>query len=100
MSESVRKSKKFLPALNDKLEDRTVPSHMGWGSLVSQVANFDFGFGFGRGGLLGGGHFGGGFGRHGGDLGGIGLPGSGGASTSTLKQDARQVQQAFQTLNS
>jgi hypothetical protein len=102
MSVSPRKSKKFQPALDDRLEDRTVPSHSGLGGfLSSQLGSFLGGLEQ-RGGLLGGRDFGGGYGYggHGGGLGGITQPGSGAASTSTLKQDARLVQQAFRTLNS
>ena len=54
MGEPIRKSKKFQPALNDRLEDRTVPSHMGLGGFfTSQVASFHGGFGQ-RGGFLAG----------------------------------------------
>jgi hypothetical protein len=90
MGESKRRSKKFRPALNDRLEDRTVPSHFGLGQLSHQVASLGFPGGF----------FGGGFGGRGGNLGGITQTGRGTASSSVLRQDAQLVQQAFQTINS
>ena len=94
MGESMRKSKRFRPTLNDKLEDRTVPSHLAGVSPLRGPA-IHGGFG-GR----GGGSLGGGFGfQGGGDLGAHQQPGGVTASSSTLSQDARQVQQAFQTLN-
>ena len=93
MGESMRKSKRFRPTLNDKLEDRTVPSHVGFSP--SPVLAFHGGFGD-----RGGGSLGGGFGfQGGGDLGAHTQPGGVTASSSTLYQDARQVQQAFQSLN-
>jgi hypothetical protein len=58
------------------------------------VASLVSGFGQ-RGGLLGGQDPGDGW-----RIGGITQPGANGASTTTLRQDARLVQQAFQTLNS
>src|SRR4051812_6384315 len=101
----MRKSKSFRPTLNDKLEDRTVPSHLLGGFLSSQVATFHGGFGLHGGqdlggdlGLHGGQDLGGDLGLRGGrDHGGLNLPGNVGASSSTLGQDARAVQQAFQT---
>jgi hypothetical protein len=94
MGKSMRKSKRFRPTLNDKLEDRTVPSHA-LGFPPSQVLALHSGFG-GR----GGGSLGGGFGfQGGGDLGAHTQPGGVTASSSTLYQDARQVQQAFQSFN-
>ncbi len=94
MGESMRKSKRFRPTLNDKLEDRTVPSHL-LGFPPSQVLALHGGFGGRDGGSLGGG-----FGyQGGGDLGAHTQPGGVTASSSTLYQDARQVQEAFQSLN-
>jgi hypothetical protein len=91
----MRHTKRFRPELNDTLEDRTVPSHLlggfwssqvgallgGFGRHVGQVLRGDLGFGGGR------------------DFGGFGLPGRSGASSTTLSQDARSVQRAFQTFN-
>jgi len=94
MSESMRKSKRFRPTLNDKLEDRTVPSHL-LGFPPSQVLALPGDFGGHGGGSLGGGF---GF-PGGGDLGAHKQPGGVTASSSTLDQDARQVQQAFQSFN-
>ena len=94
MGESMRKSKRFRPTLNDKLEDRTVPSHLA-GFPSSQVLALHGGFGDRGGGTLGGG-----FGVPGGeDLGAHTQQGGVTASSSTLSQDARQVQQDFQTLD-
>jgi len=94
MGESMRKSKRFRPTLNDKLEDRTVPSQL-VGGLSSHVLALHGSFG-GR----GEGSLGGGLGSPGGgDLGAHNQPGGVTASSSILYQDARQVQQAFQSLN-
>jgi hypothetical protein len=94
MGDSRRKSKRFLPALNDSLEDRAVPSHMGLGFIPSgRVASLLGGFGL-RGGFSGELNFG-----FRGGIGGVTEPGHGQASTSTLRQDARSMQQAFQTLD-
>jgi len=94
MGESMRKSKKFRPTLNDKLEDRTVPSYLG-GFSSSPVLALHSGFGD-----RGGGSLGSGFGFQGGGyLGAHQQPGGVTASSSTLSQDARQVQQDFRTLD-
>src|SRR5271157_1830982 len=94
MGKSMRKSKRFRPTLNDKLDDRTVPSHA-LGFPPSPVLALHGGFGD-----RGGGSLGGGFGfQGGGDLGAHTQPGGVTASSSTLYQDTRQVQQAFQSLN-
>jgi hypothetical protein len=100
MSEFIRKSRRFLPALNDKLEDRTVPSHLlvsfgtsgmlGLGQLASRFERSLEGA-FGLGGALGL--------RGGRGLGGPGGLGGTGASAHTLEQDVRLVNQAFQTFN-
>src|SRR5438552_16644287 len=88
----MRKSKIFRPTLNDRLEDRTVPSHMLVG--LAQVPVY-----------LGGGGGGGrsvtGIGS-GGSLAGLGggCGGGGSSSSSTLNQDARLVNQAFLTFDS
>jgi hypothetical protein len=91
------KSKRFRPTLDGKLEDRVVPSHLlGLGAqTTSQVSAFQGDLGSNLRRFLGGFGLGGG-----GDFGGIRLPG--GVRTtpsSTLAQDARQVQQTFQSLN-
>src|SRR3954453_23655366 len=100
MGELMRESKRFRPALNDKLENRTVPSHLFGRFVPSEVLTFNGGFGSrgrrdGAGGfrLDGGPGLGGGSGLdlRGRDLGGVNRPGSVGASASTLKQDARLV---------
>ena len=98
----MRNLRRFRPALNDRLEDRTVPSAL-MGRLTALQAlptggtgtsSDATGTGQGRGGALGA--------R---DLGGLSLGGCQGQGSqagvsSTLTQDARQVQQAFQTFYS
>jgi hypothetical protein len=91
----MRHTKRFRPALNDKLEVRTVPSHLLGGFWSSQVGALLGGFGQQVGQVLGG-DLGFGGGR---DFGGFRQPGRSGASSSTLSQDARSVQRAFQTFN-
>jgi hypothetical protein len=101
MGESIRKSRGFRPALDDALEDRTVPSHLLGGFGRSGVLGIIGDFAS-RGGQLLDGAFGRGAGlglRGGRDLGGLSRPRGVGASASTLKQDARLVTQAFQTFN-
>jgi len=101
MGQAIRESRIFRPVLNDKLEDRTVPSHLlgGWeppgvlvliGEFASRGERVLDGA-FGLGGDLGL--------RGGRGLGDLNLPGRGEASASTLKQDARLVNQAFQTFD-
>lgn len=114
MSKQHRKSRHFRPAHHDRLEDRTVPSHVmgriipsGAFSLLSGLGqrgrdgsrdggDFNLGGDFGPGGGL---DLGGGFG--GGDQEHEGSDWGGGSSTpsSTLQQDAQAVQKAFQTFN-
>src|SRR5579883_1644832 len=101
MGQAIRESRIFRPVLNDKLEDRTVPGHLLGGLGTSRVLVLIGEFAsrgervldgaFGLGGDLGL--------RGGRGLGDLNLPGRGEASASTLKQDARLVNQAFQTFD-
>ena len=75
----MRTKTNFRPTLNDKLEDRTVPSGMGLNPAAQ--------FGGGLGGLLG---------ELGNILGGFGF---GGGSSSAQSQATRAVNQAFQQFN-
>jgi hypothetical protein len=98
----MRKKISFRPTLNDKLEDRAVPSGFsGWESHIQVQA---FHVGQGGGGELGGGQTGGGeSGNLGSGIGegsGVSEGGSGATSSSLLATDSQAVQKAFQTFSS
>ncbi len=86
----MKKSRQFRPFLSEKLEDRTVPSAL-LGKLVP-LQSLPGGSGSGTGGAGSGGSQG---------MGGCeGSGGAGAGASSELNQDARSVQQAFQTFDS